>query len=216
MTITATKPDLDMCLTLDESNGFIAGVKAVTTSASTDPVRGILNNVLINVKDGEVKLVATNSYMLTVVTLGPYLNMPEDVDVEFMVNAKQLKAAMPTGTKNQLTLLVENSGLVISTENSTAGMVFEDGTFPQWQNLGAGITVETNGAGVDFKVNPKLMAQLAKQAEIFRGRNDESPIYFKAAEANVKDNRAPAMKPIHMTCTVIDRGTWYGLLMPVR
>lgn len=215
MNAVDTKQDLTIDLTVDESQSFIAGVKAVATSASDDPARPVICNVLVRIKSNVIEIVATNSYMLTVVTLGPYPTMKASTDIEFMVNAKAFAKAMPTGSKNQLTLAIDDDGIAIVGQGTSSLILFDKGgTFPNWENLGDGINVKTNGEGVDFKVNPKLIEILAKQAKVFRGKTEE-PIFFKAAERNSK-GLEPAMKPIHMTCTVVDRGTWYGLLMPVR
>jgi len=207
MTTTNITSDI-LRLSIDESASFIAAVKAVATSASTDKGRPILCDILIEIEPTKITLSATNSYMLSIVTMeGPgWLN---NINAKFHVNAKELVKAMPTGRSNTIDIEVVDKSLVIEANGTLRYIPKGDGEFPNIKGLTAGYEVKTDGVGVDFGINPKLMSVLIKQADVFRGKANEGvPVRIKAAETD--------MKPIHMKCTVIDRGEWYGLIMPVR
>tara|TARA_R110000868_G_scaffold172746_3_gene408723 strand:- start:6332 stop:6961 length:630 start_codon:yes stop_codon:yes gene_type:complete len=206
-TSTTTTTNNTLHLSEDDTASFIAAVKAVATSASTDQARAILCNVLIEISDNEIKLSATNSYMLTIVTLsGPtWIN---NINAKFHVVAKHLVKAMPTGTKNHMSLEVTDGVFVINSESKIDHLSMQAGEFPNIKGLTSGYEKVTDKLGVDFALNPKFASTLLKQAEVFRGKNSEAPVVIKAAETH--------MKPIHMKCNVIDRGEWYALIMPVR
>jgi DNA polymerase III sliding clamp (beta) subunit (PCNA family) len=198
-------PTIDF--SLDETASFVAGVKATALGASTDPVRDILTNILVIVGDGHIKLVSTNSYMLFVTTLGPYPDMPKDMDLTFMVKAKALVTAMPKrNAVIQLRVNEDAHRLTITEVGSDIGTVLplEPGTFPDWQSL---IKDETATLPLTVGINPKWMVDIGKAADIFRGKKD-IPIRFRTGPTE--------LKPMFFDMTCVDRGTFFALLMPVR
>jgi DNA polymerase III sliding clamp (beta) subunit (PCNA family) len=201
----STIPSISM--TMDETKSFVAGVKATAIGASTDPVRDILTNVLVIIGDGHIKLVSTNSYMLFVTTLGPYPDMPKDMDITFMVKAKALVTALPK--RNALMRLDINLDAnrlsVIDHGPGTETMLpLEPGTYPDWQSL---IREDKPTLPLTVGMNPKFLADIGKAADIFRGKTD-APIRFRTGQTE--------MKPMFFDMTVIDQGTFFALLMPVR
>ena len=143
-TLTPTKT---VYLDVDETASFIAGVKAVATSASTDAARPILGDILIELADNTITLSATNSYMLSIVTL--QVSCP-GMNESLHVNAKNLVKAMPTGSKNLMGLEVNDESLAIAVDGGLRCLPKEDGEFPNIKGLTTGYDVETDGAGVDF------------------------------------------------------------------
>jgi len=198
----------ELILNQKVTESFIAAVKAVSTSASTDPARPVLENLQIVLTPTNIKVSATNSYMLTVVTMPHGCVLDDDFAETFMLKAKPLVKSMPTGKCLPMTICFND--LSVTFENDlglTSTLRKEAGNFPDVSGITVGRDVPVSDA-VYFAVNPKLMSVLAKQADVFRGKADESKMNFKPAETT--------FKPIHMWTTVVDRGEWYGLLMPMR
>jgi len=199
----------NLALSPDDSASLIAGIKAVAGSAATDHFRDILTNILVTIEDNVVKLVATNSYMLTVITLKPWFDLPPG-KFEFMVEAKSLVQGMPKAKKNEsLQVGYDQEAGTMSFTNQSGGSyiaTFREGTFPAWENLTTDRETRATEP-VTIGLNPALVANLMKQAHVFRGKTDV-PVVIQAPLTE--------MKPVHMHCNVVDRGEWYGLLMPVR
>jgi hypothetical protein len=198
----------ELNLNQEVTESFIAAVKAVSTSASTDPARPILENLEIVLTPTDIKVSATNSYMLTVVTMPHGCVLGDDFTETFMLKCKPLVKSMPTGKCLPMTICFDD--LSVTFENDlgfTSTLRKEAGNFPNINDLTNKRDVEVSGA-VYFAVNPKLMSVLAKQADVFRGKRNESKMNFKPAQCE--------SNPIHMWTTVVDRGEWYGLLMPMR
>tara|TARA_R110000765_G_scaffold165609_2_gene270541 strand:+ start:1186 stop:1794 length:609 start_codon:yes stop_codon:yes gene_type:complete len=200
----------ELILNQKVTESFIAAVKAVSTSASTDPARPILENLEIVLTPTDIKISATNSYMLTIVTMPHGCVLSNDFAETFMLKAKPLVKSMPTGKCLPMTICFNDLSVTFGTNDLTqltSTLRKEAGNFPNVNSLTVGRDVPVSDA-VNFAVNPKLMSVLAKQADVFRGKRDESKMNFKPAETT--------FKPIHMWTTVVDRGEWYGLLMPMR
>ena len=198
----------ELILNQKVTESFIAAVKAASTSASTDPARPILENLEIVLTPTDIKISATNNYMLTIVTMPHECVVSDGFTETFMLKAKPLVKSMPTGKCLPMTICFND--LSVTFENDlglTSTLRKEAGNFPNVNSLTGGRDVPVSDA-VNFAVNPKLMSVLAKQADVFRGKRDESKMNFKPAETT--------FKPIHMWTTVVDRGEWYGLLMPMR
>jgi hypothetical protein len=195
-------------LNAEVAASFIAAVKAVSTSASTDPARPVLENLQFVITPTNIKVSATNSYMLTIVKMPHECYLGNDFNETFMLKTKPLVKLMPTGKTAPLSIYFDDMSVTFTNGlGMSSKMLKEQGTFP---NVGS-LTVDRDkeiDTPVEFGVNPKYMAVLAKQADVFRGKHEESKMNFKPAETS--------MKPIHMWTTVVDRGEWYGLLMPMR
>lgn len=205
-TITPIRPTLRP--NVDVSKSIIAGIKATALAASTDAARPIVTNVLITIRDGVIKLVATDSYMLFVTDL-LYHDMPIGTDLSFMVRAKDLVAALPKGSdRNRLLELdVTDSTFTIcdATSGATSTIAVQEGTFPDWRSL---ITSQRPDRWYSVAFNPKKLAVIAKAADIFRGTGDDTPLIYTPGGTE--------LKPQHWEMTIIDRGTFYALFMPVR
>ena len=129
--VLLTTLPLDMTSTAN----LVAAVKATAIGCSTDQVREILTNVLVIVGDGEMKFVATNSYMLFVTSIGG-IEMPAGYHAEFMIKGKQLVAAMPKA-KALVQLIIDHDSLIIHDpiNRTDTQLRMQEGTFPNWQNL---------------------------------------------------------------------------------
>ena len=185
---------MQITFNIEDSAAIIDAVKAVATSIRKDKTRGrrpVLENVLIEISDGQIKLVATNGYVLTVIELDlPGINT-DDAET-FHIDGKDLLRALPTGTRNIITLDTETTAaFTIESGDKSTTLAKQEGEYPNWESLMIGSDVPTNGAGYDFTVSPALMSTLFKQAETFRGKKNEAPVTVKASEAT--------MKPIHMS-----------------
>jgi DNA polymerase III sliding clamp (beta) subunit (PCNA family) len=200
-TITPT-----ITLSISETENFRLAAKATAIAASTDAARDILACVKIYVGDGEIKFVATNTYMLFVTTI-PMLDMPVGLTGEYMLRAKTLIDALPKKKGEPITLELNDESLTIANASTGAfGTVpNHPGTFPQWQSL---ITHEQAKAPFKVGFNPKYLGDICKAAVTFRGTNDNAPIAL--------DLGGSELKPQHFTLHIVDRGTFYALIMPVR
>lgn len=200
-TITPT-----ITLTQAETENFCLAVKATALGASTDAVRDILTCIKIYVGDGEIKFVATNSFMLFVTTIG-LLDMPKDMKGEYLLKAKTLTDALPRKKGEPITLELNDESLTIANAATGAfGTVpNHPGTFPEWQNL---ITDAKPDAPFTVGFNPKLLGDICKAAALFRGKQDRVPVRFTLGGSE--------LKPQHFHLDIVDRGTFYALLMPVR
>lgn len=197
-------------ITLDttESAALVAAVKSVAMSACTDNARPILTGISVEIKDKQVTLAATDSYRLTVLTLLPWPELADhDLDIQFIVDAKQFVAAMPKGRGNIITLAFGHDEFAIgSIGNPTFTLPHIQGAYPEWRNL-TKEKDERRVQPVEIAFNPKLLASIMKSADAFRGKL-ECPVRVLPALTE--------MKPIHMEMNVVDAGHWYSLLMPVR
>lgn len=193
-----------MTLTIDETENFRAAVKATALGASTDAARDILTCIKIYIGDGEIKFVATNSYMLFVTTIG-FLDMPKDWNREYMLRSKTLLDALPKKKGEPITLELNENSLTVANASTGAFGVIPNhpGTFPDWQNL---ITDAKADHPFTVGFNPKLLGDICKAAALFRTHDE--PVAFTLGGSE--------LKPQHFNLRVIDRGTFYALIMPVR
>lgn len=189
-----------------ESENFSLAVKATALGASTDAAREILTCIKVYVGDGEIKFVASNSYMLFVTTIG-LLDMPKDLHGEYLLKAKTLIDALPKKKSEPIHLELHDEALTIANAATGAfGTVpNHPGDFPQWQNL---ITDAKASEPFTVGFNPKLLGDICKAAALFRGKEDRVPLRFTLGGSE--------LKPQHFHLDIIDRGTFYALIMPVR
>ena len=199
---------LEISCGVDESASFIAAAKATALAIAGDAGRPILNNVLIEISDNEMRLVATNSYVLFVSTL----LVPEldpTTEMSMMVDAKQLLTAIPKGRNPMLTLGFDERTVTI-TDSLTASattIAVQPGTFPSWRNLDQSDKRPTEVFDVGF--SPKYLALVGKAGELFRGKRYEgAPLSYISGTT--------ALQPAYFTMRCVDRGTFHALIMPVR
>lgn len=204
MNIATLSPTIT--LTQTETENFRLAVKATALGASTDAARDILTCIKLYVGDGEIKFVATNSYMLFVTTIG-LLDMPKDMKGEYLLKAKTLVDALPKKKGEPITLELNDESLTVANAATGAfGTVpNHPGTYPEWQNL-----ITDAKADTPFTVgfNPKLLGDICKAASLFRGSDDRVPMRLTLGGSE--------LKPQHFNIDIVDRGSFYALLMPVR
>jgi hypothetical protein len=205
-TITALPTTIDCDFNIDASVNLTAAVKAAALAAALPSEgRPIISGVQIILEDNTLRFVATNSYVLHVVTITA--DTAPDAQGHWLVDAKQLVVAMPKRNEVVTLRFDEREVTVLnhSTRSSTVLPLIE-GSFPNWQNL---ITTTTTPTTEPVGYSPKYLGVVCKAGEIFRTKlADGAPLCLRQGETE--------LKPSHFEMNVVDRGTFFALLMPVR
>lgn len=226
-TITPIRPVAEVSklafATADLSKAAVNGINAAIGGASTDAARAVVTKVLIQFVDGKLKLLTTNTYRANRVYLTALDGEHKD-SVPFLVDAKQLKAAMPkpsvfksTGNA-RLTVAYYpgerelDAGQFYLTWDNEQRIVLADpdkgsaGTYPNVEDL---IEGTLNDKGVTTEAvcyNPAFLADIAREAKLIN----------KDRYVRVLPGSSP-LKPAMFTTQDPDNGTTYEcLLMPVR
>jgi len=213
--------------TPDESKLHVNAILSAIGAASTDAGRPILCNVKITLSKeaGQMKLVATNSYRANRMRINT-INPIED-DAEFMVNVKELKAALPKPSEfkargsdyfvltwfpgereldaGQLGLTWGNNQRILRAEPCATGSSF--GQYPDVEALFGSHEKETSsGQHTDDPVgwHPEFLADICNECKRL---DKENPVRM--------DLGITPLKPAIFTFNV-PTVSYECLLMPVR
>lgn len=198
-------------------------ILAVAPAASTDNTRGAIHCVQVEVTADELRMTATDSYLLVTATM-PAPEAPTAaaaapptntvIPAEWLTKmAKTIKRTDPiarlTVTDEELTHYTPTAGATTTTNYDA------DQTFPKWRPLmptDPNYTAdyrhaEDNAHDAPSAVNPTFLANLAKMAASIHPKNNPGPLIITHTHPR---------RPWLMTTTTADGIEWTGLLMPVR
>jgi hypothetical protein len=207
MTMLDTTTAIDCDFTVDASANLTAAVKATALAAALpSDGRTIIAGVQIILADNTLKFVATNSYVLHVTTIAAH-QVDAATNGQWLVDAKQLVAAMPKRNEMVTLRFGERDVTVLNHSAGTSTLLpLIEGTFPNWENL---ITETKTPTTEPVGYSPKHLGTVCKAGELFRAKVAEgAPLRLVQGETE--------LKPSHLEMTIVDRGTFFALIMPVR
>ena len=228
-TVTQLKPRTAVAFrsTPDLSKLHVNAILSALGAASTDGGRPILNHVLISLtpETGEMKFITTNSYRANRVRISS--TSPVDGEASFMVDAKELKAALPkpsefkaTGTDyltmtwfpgereldaGQFGLTWGNNQRILRADPGKTGSSF--GQYPDVEALFTSHENETKGGQhTDSPMGwrPQFLAEICNECKRL---DKEHPVRM--------DLGTSPLKPAIFTFNIMDV-SYESLLMPVR
>jgi DNA polymerase-3 subunit beta len=129
-----SEPDGDSGVSMPV-DAFVATASKVAGSASRDETRPVLTGILVSASERELRMVATDSYRLSVkeTTLASPLASPFEVNVP--ARALQELGRIATGAEQQLEVSVLQNQVVFSLDGVILSSRLIDGQFPNYRQL---------------------------------------------------------------------------------
>jgi DNA polymerase-3 subunit beta len=129
------EPDLSMAISLPTEALIETAIK-VSGSASKDETRPVLTGILVSAADNEVKMVATDSYRLSVKETMLDAPLPGSFEVNIPARALQELARIAAHTEEEtITVSVSQNQVVFVLGRAVLSSRLIDGQFPNYRQL---------------------------------------------------------------------------------
>jgi DNA polymerase-3 subunit beta len=168
--------DGDAAITLDAA-AFVDTIIRVSRSASRDDTRPVLTGILVWAADQELRMVATDSYRLSVKTtrLGEPLSSPIEANVPARALAEVVRIAQQNGAEKIVVHRIENQ-IVFSLGDATLSSRLIDGQFPNYQLL----LPET--ATYELRVDREELTAVVRRVSLLAQKNAPLRLAFSEGE----------------------------------
>jgi DNA polymerase-3 subunit beta len=129
------EPEADAVVSLPVS-AFVSTALKVAGSASRDETRPILTGILVSASDRELRMVATDSYRLSVKETELQTSLPSAFEVNVPARALQELARVAAGAgEDQLSVSVRENQVIFSLDGVVLSSRLIDGQFPNYRQL---------------------------------------------------------------------------------
>lgn len=193
-----TDPDLSTG-TLVDAQAFAAALKQVTPAASNDDARPILTGVLLTGKDGDLRLVATDSYRLAVRDLAGVGRLQEH---DALIPAHAMaEVARLVGKNEKVNVIFDERQVSFAIGDTVLTSVLIEGEFPPYERLIP--ATHPNTLTVDrehFIEAVSRVALLAKEATPIRMAMTDEGVELRAVTQDVGE----AVEPVEGTFQGVD------------
>jgi len=166
----------DAAITLDAA-AFIDTVIRVSRSASRDDTRPVLTGILVWAADQELRMVATDSYRLSVKTtrLSEPLSAPIEANVPARALAEVVRIAQQGGEEKIIANRSENQ-IVFSLGDAVLSSRLIDGQFPNYQLL------LPESATHELRVDREELAAVVRRVSLLAQKNAPLRLAFSDGE----------------------------------
>ena len=129
------EPEADAAVSLPVS-AFVSTALKVAGSASRDETRPILTGILVSASDRDLRMVATDSYRLSVKETELQTSLPSAFEVNVPARALQELARVAAGAgEDQLSISVRENQVIFSLDGVVLSSRLIDGQFPNYRQL---------------------------------------------------------------------------------
>jgi DNA polymerase III subunit beta len=156
---------------------FIETVTQVSRSASRDDTRPVLTGILVSAADHELRMVATDSYRLSVKTTR--LSEPLEVPLEANVPARALAEVVRIAQQSEAEVIVINrtdNQIVFSIGGAVLSSRLIDGQFPNYQLL------LPESADHELRVDREELAGVVRRVSLLAQKNAPLRLAFSEGE----------------------------------
>jgi DNA polymerase-3 subunit beta len=166
----------EQAITLD-AEPFIDTVTRVSRSASRDDTRPVLTGILVWAADQELRMVATDSYRLSVKTtrLGEPLVVPLEANVPARALAEVVRIAQQSGAAKIVINRTENQ-IVFTLGGAVLSSRLIDGQFPNYQLL------LPESADHELRVDREELAGVVRRVSLLAQKNAPLRLAFSEGE----------------------------------
>lgn len=128
-------PEVDPELTVDIPTSLVGGmVRQVSKAVSRDEARPVLTGILLVIDGDEIRMVATDSYRLSVRVA--HLEVPAKERIEVVIPGKALEEVPKiAGASDAMTMGVSSNQIVFTTGQTTYVTRRIEGNFPNYRQL---------------------------------------------------------------------------------
>jgi DNA polymerase-3 subunit beta len=182
-----------------EAAPFIDTVTRVSRSASRDDTRPVLTGILVSASDHELRMVATDSYRLSVktTTLSEPLSAPLDANVPARALAEVVRIAQQTDAERVLVSRSDNQ-IVFTIGDAVLSSRLIDGQFPNYQQL------LPESADHELRVDREELASVVRRVSLLAQKNaplrlafSEGELLISAQTPDVGEARESLPVPFH-------------------
>lgn len=128
------EPDPATSVTLP-APAFVSTALKVAGSASRDETRPVLTGILVSASDRELRMVATDSYRLSVKETALEQPLASAFEVNVPARALQELARLPSGDEEELKISVRQNQVLFEMGRSVLSSRLIDGQFPNYSQL---------------------------------------------------------------------------------
>jgi DNA polymerase-3 subunit beta len=182
-----------------EAGPFIDTVTRVSRSASRDDTRPVLTGILVSASDRELRMVATDSYRLSVKTtrLSEPLSAPLDANVPARALAEVVRIAQQNEAERVIVSRSDNQ-IVFTIGDAVLSSRLIDGQFPNYQQL------LPESADHELRVDREELASVVRRVSLLAQKNaplrlafSEGELLISAQTPDVGEARESLPVPFH-------------------
>lgn len=172
-------PSSDGRLTLP-APAFVSTVERVARSASKDETRPVLTGILISATGNELKMVATDSYRLSVKRTTLDVELAGNLEVNVPARALQELSRIATSAQSaELSVSVGQNQVVFELDGVVLSSRLIDGQFPNYRQL------IPESVEHELRLSTSEIADVVRRISLLAQKNTPVKLAFKDGELNV-------------------------------
>ena len=161
------------------SEEFVATINRVARAASRDETRPILTGVLVSVEGDRLRMVATDSYRLSLKETGLPSSLPEAFEANVPARALEELSRLAADATDPISVAVSDNQAVFGVGDTAFSTRLIDGQFPSFQQL---LPDEFEH---ELRINTEEFLSTARRISLLAQKNAPLRLAFKEGELTI-------------------------------